>query len=107
MAVPPIQAALVGAYVLRQRLGGNRRFPLVLMLEPLFRCNLACAGCGKIDYPDPILRRRPELAARLADLMGLRQRRNDAHRRASAPAATVPAPTEHDLLARLKTFFSL
>ncbi|OYD80863.1 adenosyl-hopene transferase HpnH [Azospirillum brasilense] len=58
MAVPAIQAALVGAYVLRQRLKGNRRFPLVLMMEPLFRCNLACAGCGKIDYPDPILRRR-------------------------------------------------
>jgi hopanoid biosynthesis associated radical SAM protein HpnH len=41
--------------VLRQRLSGRERYPLVLMLEPLFRCNLACAGCGKIDYPDPIL----------------------------------------------------
>ena len=58
MAVPLIQAAMVGAYVVGQRLRGNRRFPLVLMLEPLFRCNLACAGCGKIDYPEPILRRR-------------------------------------------------
>ncbi|WP_448207071.1 adenosyl-hopene transferase HpnH [Azospirillum sp. sgz302134] len=58
MAVPLIQAAMVGAYVVRQHLRGNRRFPLVLMLEPLFRCNLACAGCGKIDYPDPILNRR-------------------------------------------------
>jgi hopanoid biosynthesis associated radical SAM protein HpnH len=28
------------------------------MLEPLFRCNLACAGCGKIDYPDDILNMR-------------------------------------------------
>ena len=37
---------------------GDKRYPLVLMLEPLFRCNLACAGCGKIDYPDPILNRR-------------------------------------------------
>lgn len=58
MSVPLIQAALVGAYVVRQRLSGNRRFPLVLMMEPLFRCNLACAGCGKIDYPEPILRKR-------------------------------------------------
>jgi hopanoid biosynthesis associated radical SAM protein HpnH len=53
-----IQQIRVGAYVLRQKLRGNVRYPLVLMLEPLFRCNLACAGCGKIDYPDPILNRR-------------------------------------------------
>src|SRR5215468_5616000 len=48
----------VGAYVAKQRLMGVERYPLVLMLEPLFRCNLACAGCGKIDYPDPILNQR-------------------------------------------------
>jgi hopanoid biosynthesis associated radical SAM protein HpnH len=48
----------VGAYVAKQRLKGIERYPLVLMLEPLFRCNLACAGCGKIDYPDPILNQR-------------------------------------------------
>ena len=47
-----------GAYVLKQTLMGRQRYPLVLMLEPLFRCNLACFGCGKIDYPDPILNRR-------------------------------------------------
>ena len=58
MAVPLIQQVRVGAYVLKQRLRGNRRYPLVLMLEPLFRCNLACPGCGKIDYPDDILNRR-------------------------------------------------
>jgi hopanoid biosynthesis associated radical SAM protein HpnH len=56
--VPLIQQVRVGAYILRQKLRGNSRYPLVLMLEPLFRCNLACAGCGKIDYPDPILNRR-------------------------------------------------
>jgi hopanoid biosynthesis associated radical SAM protein HpnH len=50
--------ATVGTYVLKQKLKGNKRYPLVLMLEPLFRCNLACAGCGKIDYPDAILNRR-------------------------------------------------
>jgi hopanoid biosynthesis associated radical SAM protein HpnH len=58
MAVPLIQQLRIGAYLLKQRLRGNRRYPLVLMLEPLFRCNLACAGCGKIDYPDEILNRR-------------------------------------------------
>ena len=58
MAVPLHQMIRVGAYVAKQRLKGVERYPLVLMLEPLFRCNLACAGCGKIDYPDPILNQR-------------------------------------------------
>lgn len=58
MSVPLIQQLRVGAYIMKQRLGGNRRYPLVLMLEPLFRCNLSCAGCGKIDYPAEILNRR-------------------------------------------------
>jgi len=58
MAVPLNQAIRVGAYVLKQHLIGRKRYPLVLMLEPLFRCNLACAGCGKIDYPDEILNQR-------------------------------------------------
>ena len=48
----------MGWYIVKQRISGTKRYPLVLMLEPLFRCNLACAGCGKIDYPDPILNRR-------------------------------------------------
>jgi len=52
----------VGAYVAKQRLMGVARYPLVLMLEPLFRCNLACAGCGKIDYPDKILNQRLSVA---------------------------------------------
>ena len=58
MSVPLIQQIRVGAYVLKKRISGTKRYPLVLMLEPLFRCNLACAGCGKIDYPDPILNLR-------------------------------------------------
>jgi len=56
MSIPLRQALMVGAYVLKQRLQGRKRFPLVLMLEPLFRCNLACAGCGKIQHPTSILR---------------------------------------------------
>ena len=55
MGIPLHEAAIIGGYVLRQHLAGRKRYPLVLMLEPLFRCNLACAGCGKIDYPDKIL----------------------------------------------------
>src|SRR5580700_1911413 len=62
MAVPLNQALRVGAYVLKQHLLGRKRYPLVLMLEPLFRCNLACAGCGKIDYPPEILNQRLSLA---------------------------------------------
>jgi len=58
LAVPLIQQLRVGAYIMKQRLRGNARYPLVLMLEPLFRCNLACPGCGKIDYPEEILNRR-------------------------------------------------
>jgi hopanoid biosynthesis associated radical SAM protein HpnH len=57
MSVPVGQMWTVASYVLRQRLAGRRRYPLVLMLEPLFRCNLACAGCGKIQYPAQILRK--------------------------------------------------
>ena len=58
MGIPFQQMAQIGGYVLRQQLMGRKRYPLVLMLEPLFRCNLACAGCGKIDYPDEILNQR-------------------------------------------------
>ncbi|MGI9437931.1 MAG: adenosyl-hopene transferase HpnH [Geminicoccaceae bacterium] len=58
MGIPLRQQIRVGAYVMKQRLKGQKRYPLVLMLEPLFRCNLACAGCGKIDYPSAILNRR-------------------------------------------------
>jgi hopanoid biosynthesis associated radical SAM protein HpnH len=55
MGIPLRQSLAVLRYILMQRLRGVERFPLVLMLEPLFRCNLACAGCGKIDYPEEIL----------------------------------------------------
>jgi hopanoid biosynthesis associated radical SAM protein HpnH len=58
MQIPFFKELKIGAYILKQKLLGRKRYPLVLMLEPLFRCNLACAGCGKIDYPEPILNRR-------------------------------------------------
>lgn len=58
MAVPISQQYTVAKYVLSQKFRGVKRYPLVLMLEPLFRCNLACAGCGKIQYPDHVLDKR-------------------------------------------------
>ncbi len=58
MAVPFKQKFAVGRFILTQKLRMRRRYPLVLMLEPLFQCNLACAGCGKIDYEPEVLRRR-------------------------------------------------
>ncbi len=58
MAIPISQMWTVATYVLKNRLAGKKHFPLVLMLEPLFRCNLACAGCGKIQYPPHILKKQ-------------------------------------------------
>lgn len=66
MPVPALQQYRVGAYILKQKLRGVRRYPLVLMLEPLFRCNLACPGCGKIDYEESILNQRLSLQDCLA-----------------------------------------
>src|SRR3954454_10256329 len=58
MSLSMLQVAKVGAYVVKHRLKRTKRFPLVLMLEPLFRCNLECAGCGKIQYPEETLKKR-------------------------------------------------
>ncbi len=58
MSVPLRQQLKVASYLIKQKIKGVKRYPLVLMLEPLFKCNLACAGCGKIDYPDEILNKR-------------------------------------------------
>src|SRR5215469_14596537 len=72
MAVPVSQIWTVATYVLKQRLKGRKRYPLVLMLEPLFRCNLACAGCGKIQYPAHVLKQNlsPEECFRAVDECG-------------------------------------
>jgi len=72
MAVPLRQAWTVASYVMRQKLAGRKRYPFVLMLEPLFRCNLACAGCGKIQYPAHILKKEltPEECFKAVDECG-------------------------------------
>ncbi len=66
MGVPVRQQIAVGSYLVKQKLKGVKKYPLVLMLEPLFRCNLACAGCGKIAYADDILNKRLSVAECLA-----------------------------------------
>jgi hopanoid biosynthesis associated radical SAM protein HpnH len=72
MPVPVSQIWTVATYVLKQKLKGRKQYPLVLMLEPLFRCNLACAGCGKIQYPAHILKQNlsPEECFRAVDECG-------------------------------------
>jgi hopanoid biosynthesis associated radical SAM protein HpnH len=62
MGIPLAQSIAVARYVLQQRLAGRERYPLVLMLEPLMRCNLACTGCGKIQYPAALLRKHLSVA---------------------------------------------
>ncbi|MDP9268069.1 MAG: adenosyl-hopene transferase HpnH [Acidobacteriota bacterium] len=92
MAVPVSQMATVASYVLRQKLAGRKRYPLVLMLEPLFRCNLACAGCGKIQYPAHILKKdlTPEQCFQAVDECG-------------APIVSIPGgePLMHPQIAEI------
>ena len=73
MAVPVSQMWTVASYVVKQRLKGRKQYPLVLMLEPLLRCNLACAGCGKIQYPAHVLKKdlTPEECFRAVDECGV------------------------------------
>jgi hopanoid biosynthesis associated radical SAM protein HpnH len=87
VGVPLIQQLRVGSYLVKQKLLRRRRYPLVLMLEPLFQCNLACAGCGKIAHPDDVLKRRLTVsdALRAVDECG-------------APVVSIPGgePLIHD-----------
>jgi hopanoid biosynthesis associated radical SAM protein HpnH len=73
MPVPASQMWTVASYVVRQKLKGRKRYPLVLMLEPLYRCNLACAGCGKIQYPGHVLKQNltPEECFRAVEECGV------------------------------------
>ncbi len=72
MSISLRQAAMVGSYIIKQKIKGTKQYPLVLMLEPLFRCNLACVGCGKIQYPGEILKKNmsPEQAFKAIDECG-------------------------------------
>jgi hopanoid biosynthesis associated radical SAM protein HpnH len=72
MGVPISQMVTVAGYILKQKLAGRSKYPLVLMLEPLFRCNLECLGCGKIQYPAEILKRHltPEECFRAVEECG-------------------------------------
>src|SRR5580698_2694828 len=92
MGIPISQMWTVVSYVLRQRMAGNRQYPLVLMLEPLFRCNLACAGCGKIQYPAHVLKMNmtPEQCFQAVDECG-------------APMVSIPGgePLMHPQIAEI------
>ena len=92
MGVPVSQMWTVASYVLKQKVQGRKRYPLVLMLEPLFRCNLACAGCGKIQYPAHILKQNlsPEECFRAIDECG-------------APMVSIPGgePLMHPQIAEI------
>jgi hopanoid biosynthesis associated radical SAM protein HpnH len=92
MGVPVSQMWTVVSYVLKQRIAGRTRYPLVLMLEPLFRCNLACAGCGKIQYPAHVLKMdlSPEQCFRAVDECG-------------APMVSIPGgePLMHPQIAEI------
>src|SRR3954452_2704632 len=92
MSVPVSQMVTVASYVLRQKLAGRKGYPLVLMLEPLFRCNLACAGCGKIQYPAHILKKdlTPEQCFKAVDECG-------------APIVSIPGgePLMHPQIAEI------
>jgi len=72
MSVPISQMWTVATYLLKQKVAGRKRYPFVLMLEPLFKCNLACAGCGKIQYPAHILKQElsPEECLKAVDECG-------------------------------------
>ena len=58
MSVSLRQSLRIGSYLMRQKLTGNKKFPLLVELEPLFACNLKCAGCGKIQQPHTVLKQR-------------------------------------------------
>jgi hopanoid biosynthesis associated radical SAM protein HpnH len=92
LAIPLIQAYRVGRYIAGRKLRGVKRYPLVLMLEPLFQCNLACAGCGKIDHPKETLQKRMSVedALRAVDECG-------------APMVSIPGgePLIHKDMARI------
>src|SRR6202012_2070022 len=92
MPVPVSQMWTVATYVLKHRIQGRKRYPLVLILEPLFRCNLACAGCGKIQYPAHVLKQNltPEECFRAVEECG-------------APMVSIPGgePLMHPQIAEI------
>src|SRR5258708_29148690 len=79
VAVPVRQNLRLGAYLARQKLARREKFPLIVGLEPLFACNLACVGCGKIQYPAHILKQRMSVATAGAAVQACR-----------APMVSVP-----------------
>lgn len=92
MGVPLSQGVKIFSYIMKQKVKGNKRYPLVLMLEPLFRCNLECAGCGKIQYPESVLNKRLSVQECL-----------DAAEECGAPIVSIPGgePLIHPEMAEI------
>ena len=92
MAIPISQGIKVFSYIMKQKIKGIKRYPLVLMLEPLFRCNLECKGCGKIQYPEETLNRRLSVQECL-----------DAANECGAPMVSIPGgePLIHPEIAQI------
>ena len=86
MPVPLRQTVRIGTYLMKQKLFGRKKFPLIVELEPLFACNLACAGCGKIQYPKDILKKRMSVEDAIRGDRGVRRADGlDRRRRAADP----------------------
>src|SRR6202142_573195 len=66
MSVSMRQSMRIGSYLMKQKLSRNKKFPLIVELEPLFACNLKCAGCGKIQQPHTVLKQRMPVEQALA-----------------------------------------
>lgn len=92
MPVPLSQGLKVFSYVMKQKIKGVKRYPLVLMLEPLFRCNLECKGCGKIQFPEETLKKRMSVQECL-----------DAAEECGAPMVSIPGgePLIHPEIAQI------
>ena len=103
MPVPARQSMRIGAYIMRQKLARRERFPLLVELEPLYQCNLACAGCGKIQQPDELLRRRMPVEDAIARDRGERRADGlDRRRRAADPPRHPPDRRGADQAAQVR-----
>ena len=128
MSIPLKQSLRVGAYLVKNKVKGIKKFPLIVELEPLFACNLACPGCGKIQYPTEILRKRvsveeavaameecgapmvsiaggepllhPDIGAMVAELVEAQEVRVPVHERRAAAAQARPVHAVAVLLVR-------
>jgi hopanoid biosynthesis associated radical SAM protein HpnH len=58
MSMPFRQSVRLGAYLMKQKALKRDKFAILMELEPLYACNLKCAGCGKIQQTHDWLKQR-------------------------------------------------